>query len=130
MSMQAVRDKGVDQMAKNAEKMVNRTNQNLKSDRIEIGCNVVVPVPEFDRSKTDAANIAGVVWAIEDDGGVRIRTVHGGLEGILHSNQFSVMPERLIRLADTKAMPKLSIRTAARAESIVGGQGRLPDGIQ
>ena len=82
-----------------------------------------MPIADVDRAKVDHRNLLGVVTALESEDGVRIRTIHGALDGVFYRNQYTVAPQKFLRIGDTTAQPKLSVRQAAKLESIVGGQG-------
>ena len=112
-----------DKQARQAETMMATTYKKLKRGDVHIGQNVLVPIADVDRAKVDHRNLLGVVTALESEDGVRIRTRHGALDGIFFRNQYTVAPQKFLRIGDTSAQPKLSVRQAAKLESIVGGQG-------
>ena len=56
-------------------------------DEVEIGCNVVVPIPNVDRGKGDPKNIMAMVQ-IKSEKGYRLATKQGILLGSYTRNQF------------------------------------------
>ena len=94
---------------------------------IGVGTNVLVYVPDVDRSKTDQLNLLGVTSELVDIEAqrIRVRTQHGELQGVLSPNMYDVCKYDFLSLSDVREEPKLSIRSAAKADSITGGQGML-----
>ena len=92
-----------------------------------IAINVLVYVPDVDRSKTDQLNLLGVTSELVDIEAqrIRVRTQHGKLQGVLSPNMYDVCKYDFLSLSDVREEPKLSIRSAAKADSITGGQGML-----
>ncbi len=105
-------------------------SQSLKKKKagdgdLVLGQTILINVSEFDRGKTDARNLIGVITEIVDQegGAVVVQTAHGRLEGVFHANQYTIPSEQLIDIADVKAEPVISVREAVRLESLTGGQG-------
>lgn len=61
-------------MEKQANRMISRSNKVL--EEVDIGCNVVIPIPVVDRGKGDPRNVMAVVHA-KSDKGYRLATKHG-----------------------------------------------------
>lgn len=119
------RNQGLKSQKKQADYMLGASRKRMKTNTIEIGTNIAIPIPVFDRAKLDAQNVIGVVSSIEDQalGAINIWTQHGALDGVYFPNQYTVLPERHLHIKDVMANPKLSLRKIASLQSISGGQG-------
>ncbi|KAI4455650.1 hypothetical protein MML48_9g00000106 [Holotrichia oblita] len=74
----AAREKAHLNLAKQAQRM------KLASDsihaRVEIGDNIIIPIPDVDRAKADLRNIIGVVLQMDEQGLHKIGTKYGILD--------------------------------------------------
>ncbi|KAI1717241.1 DUF236 repeat domain-containing protein [Ditylenchus destructor] len=88
---------------------------------IPVGQTVRVPVPVFDRAKTDPRNLLGVVMAA-DDGFYSIGTGAGILKEKYTRNQIEPSSSQFV---SKESVPdkEISLRTAVGADSLSGGQG-------
>ena len=99
-----------------------RRSKKMLNNEVEIGDNVLVFVPEFDKNRSCTRNVlAVVIKKIEDR--VIVATEYGGLNGALSKNQYSVCKRRLLTLQDVKEDPSLSIREIVAKSNVTGGQG-------
>ena len=106
-------------LKKHAQKMVGRTNKNLKG--VEIGHCVTVPVSQFDKGCGDPNNVIGIILA-KKDGNYQIGTRGGVIDRWMPRNAFEAVTFRGLGEED---VPKftLSIREIVRKLSIGNGQG-------
>ncbi|KAI1698203.1 putative SCAN domain-containing protein 3-like [Ditylenchus destructor] len=88
---------------------------------IPVGQTVRVPVPVFDRAKTDPRNLLGVVMDA-DDGFYSIGTGAGILKEKYTRNQIEPSSSQFV---SKESVPdkEISLRTAVGADSLSGGQG-------
>ena len=91
-------------------------------DKVEIGCNVVVPIPNVDRGKGDPKNIMAMVQ-IKTEKGYRLATKQGILLGSYTRNQFEPSDSLFLKPSDILADNFISFRQAVRLNSICDGQG-------
>ena len=105
---------------KQAERMVSETAKRFKP--AAIGDNVLVPVPEVDRGRTDFRNIPGVVTSVGTDGTYVIGTKSGTLKQPYVRSQF-----RQAAMLDISDVPEKEtcVREVAKMESLCHGQGFL-----
>ena len=97
--------------------MLDRSNKVL--DEVEIGCNVVVPIPNVDRGKGNPKNIMAVVQS-KTEKGYRLQ---GILLGSYMRNQFEPTDSLFLKPSDILADNFISFRQAVRLNSICDGQG-------
>jgi hypothetical protein len=67
--------------------MLSRSNNIL--EEVDIGCNVLIPIPQVDRGKGDPKNIMAIVHE-KTYKGYRLTTKHGILLGSQTRNQFEL----------------------------------------
>ncbi|XP_050065514.1 KRAB-A domain-containing protein 2-like [Aphis gossypii] len=70
-----------------------KTDSILKYPVVSIGTNVMLPVPEVDRSKGDSRNIIGVIMEVTTDDLYKIGTKNGIIAQLFSRNQFSSCDE-------------------------------------
>ena len=92
-----------------------------KLNPADIGDNVTVRIPEFDRGRGDHSNILAVVLS-EHEGMYKLGTRHGKLEGSYSRNQFGLCEEKFLT-SDEVPDKQISLRSAANLESVGTGQG-------
>ncbi|KAI4467867.1 hypothetical protein MML48_2g00021012 [Holotrichia oblita] len=84
----AAREKAHLNLAKQAQRM------KLASDsihaRVEIGDNIIIPIPDVDRAKADLRNIIGVVLQMDEQGLHKIGTKYGILDKLYCSDELHV----------------------------------------
>ena len=78
-----------------------------------VGDTVLVPIPDLDRGRCEYPNLKAVVH----------RCKSGVLDQWYSRNQFQPTVEKFMNIADVPVEIEVSLRTAARQESIGGGQG-------
>ncbi|CAG2239923.1 unnamed protein product [Mytilus edulis] len=111
-------------LSKQAEKMVARSNQILRP--VQVGDNVTVPIPSVDRGRGDPRNLLCIV--LEHDQTIdqfKLGSKDGILNGSYSRNQFTFSPIHSLALQDANTLVELSVRGAARQQSIGDGQGFL-----
>ncbi|KAG8173715.1 hypothetical protein JTE90_023691 [Oedothorax gibbosus] len=83
---------------------------------VEVGANVLVPIPEVDRAKADFRNLLGVVVEKQDDLH-RIGTAEGILNKLYCRSEFDTTA-KFVTLEDVPIEKAVSLRTAARKAAI------------
>jgi hypothetical protein len=81
-----------------AQKMVKRSRRVMVEG--SIGDNVTVPIPSFDRGRTDPRNLIGVITDKDENGLYRIAVKSGMLEGKFTRNQFDICAYALYSIND------------------------------
>ena len=114
------RNMAVRQQQKQAQKMLSETAKRFKP--AELGDNVVVPIPEVDRGRTDFRNLPGVITSVGGDGTYTIGTQQGVLKQSYVRSQFIPTNTPLIAATDVPTK-QVSLREAAQSESLAHGQG-------
>ena len=107
-------------MENQANKMVVRSNRILRP--VDIGDSVLVPIPSVDRGRGDPRNLLCYVLE-ENDGHFKLGTKHGVLNLNFSRSQFTPTSCEGLRREDIKEDLVLSVREAAREQSIADGQG-------
>ena len=102
-----------------AKKMTKNSNSILQP--LNIGDNVRVPIPRFDRGRSDPPNLLGVVTNISQ-GKYDIGTTVGHLERTFSRNQIEKCPSKIITENDVPEKT-LSVRSAVAENSVANGQG-------
>lgn len=103
-----------------AEKMVVRSNRILRP--VSVGDNVLIPIPNVDRGRGDPRNILCCV--LEDkDGNYTLGTNYGTLNSQFARSQFTPTTFKGMSAENVKADITISVREAAREQSIGDGQG-------
>ena len=105
--------------------MLSRSNNIL--EEIDIGCNVLIPIPQVDRGKGDPKNIMAIVHE-KPDKGYRLATKHGILLGSYTRNQFELTDSLFWGPSDISIENCISLRRAVKADSLFEGQGFLKCG--
>ena len=109
-------------LSKQAERMVSRSNQILRS--IDIGDNVAIPIPSVDRGHGYPRNILCLVtYFISDIEQYKLGTRHGLLNLTFPRNQFIPSTFHVLSEADVDSNTEISVREAARLQSIGNRQG-------
>ena len=105
-----------------ADKMLERSAKRFKP--AEINDTVLVPIPDLDRGRCDYPNIKAVVLEIHPGGhSWKLGTKSGVLDQWYSRNQFQPTLEKFMSVEDVPLDKEISLRAAARAESVSGGQG-------
>ena len=121
---QSVRNQVRQNQKREAAKMLESARKKLKSAQVN-DC-VRVPVPIFDRAKTDQRNLLGVITEVDDKGMFTTATKHGLLAQKFSRNQFEVNDHGLMttdNIPIEKRHQSMSVREAAVASSLGHGQG-------
>ncbi|KAK9721761.1 hypothetical protein QE152_g20738 [Popillia japonica] len=90
--------------------------------RVEIGDNIIIPIPDVDRAKADLRNIIGVVLQMDEQGLHKIGTKYGILDKLYCRSEFNVSKEKFLVLEEVPET-NLSLRTAAKTAALGTGQG-------
>lgn len=88
-----------------------------------VGSTVVIPVPQVDGDRVNAGSVLAVVLDVTEDGLYRLGTQGGVISQLYRRSQFSTCP---VDLLDAKTVPrenKISLCSAATAQSVAHGQG-------
>ena len=83
----------------------------------------MVPIPDVDRGRADLRNIKAIVKKVNGDGMYELGTEFGTLEQLYSRNQFAPTLENFMCLSDVPTNCNISLREAARKNSIGLGQG-------
>ena len=108
-----------------AQRMVDRSNKILED--VDVGCNVLIPIPQVDRGKGDPRNLMAIVHE-KTEKGYRLATKHGILLGTYTRNQFEPADSLFLTPSDISFDNFISLRRAVKADSICEGQGFLKYG--
>ena len=105
-----------------ADKMLERSAKRFKP--AEINDTVLVPIPDVDRGRCDFPNIKAVVVEKHKDGHLwKLGTKSGVLDQWYSRNQFQPTLEKFLSIEEIPMDKEISLRAAARSESVTGGQG-------
>ena len=109
-----------DALEKQASKMVVRSNRILRP--VCVGDNVYVPIPSVDRGHGDHRNLLCCIIA-EVGKNFKLGNVYGTLETMYCRSQFT--PTSFQRMTEANGIKdvNITVRGAARAQSIGDGQG-------
>ena len=88
-----------------------------------VGDTVMVPVPEVDRGRCEFRNIKAVVVDCQPNALYRLGTKSGLLKQAYSRNQFTPVKEKFLEVSDVPQDKEISLREAARGESVGNGQG-------
>ena len=90
----------------------------------EVGDTVLVPIPDLDRGRCEYPNLKGIILEMHPNGSMwKIGCKSGVLDQWYSRNQFQPTLEKFMNVEDVDIEKEVSLRAAARAESIGGGQG-------
>ena len=104
-----------------ADKMKERSA--ARFDCVLVDTNVIVPIPDVDKSRLDPLNITAIVLEIRDQIQYELACKHGVLQGWFARNMFQPTAQNILTRADCDlAAPMLSIRSAAGKASLTSGQ--------
>ena len=101
-----------------AEKMKKKSDAKLSS--VSVGENVLIPIPDVDRARTDLRNVIAIVME-NNNGFYKLGTPHGILNSLYSRSQFTPCTADFFPLADMLHVEK-SLREIARNVSVTGGQ--------
>ena len=107
---------------KQAERMVSETAKRFKP--AALGDNVLVPIPDVDRGRTDFRNIPGVVTNVGTDGTYVIGTISGTLKQPYVRSQFIPTQAAMLNVTDVPEK-EISLREVAQKQSLCHSQGFL-----
>ncbi|XP_023241970.1 uncharacterized protein LOC111640202 [Centruroides sculpturatus] len=89
---------------------------------VEIGDNIIIPIPDVDRAKADLRNIIGVILQKDEQGLHKIGTKYGILDKLYCRSEFDMSKENFLPLEEVPET-NVSLRTAARRAALGTGQG-------
>ncbi|XP_051164968.1 SCAN domain-containing protein 3-like [Leptopilina boulardi] len=101
-------------LKRQAEKMLAHSNEKLRP--VPVGSNVVLGVPDVDRSRVAARNVLAVVEAVTPDGLHRLGTKDGTLHRQYARNEFTPADSRFITAQDVPPTT-LTLRKASALNS-------------
>ena len=105
-----------------ADKMVEKSAKRFKE--AEVYDTVLVPIPDVDRGRCEYPNLKAIVLEAHPSGHLwKLGCKSGVLDQWYSRNQFQPTLEKFMRVEDVPLETEVSLRTAARQESIGGGQG-------
>lgn len=117
----STRKRARDGLVKQAERMIKRSR--IVNRAGDIGDNVTIPIPMFDRGRGDPRNIIGVLVDRDENDMYRIAVRAGVLKGKYSRNQFDLCTQKLYVMEDVKTDTEVGLRQAVQHESLCGGQG-------
>ena len=101
-------------------------------EKLSLGSIVLIRVDDVDRAKIDPTQIVGCVVEVTEKGSHRVATIHGVLKTTYCLSDLMYQKESTLEMhdlekvmVDWKTMPRISLTTAAKKRSVVGGQGYL-----
>jgi hypothetical protein len=103
--------------------MRNRSEKFLTE--VEIGQNVLIPIPNVDRGKGDPRNVMAVVTERVHNG-YKLGTSGGMLLGSYTRNEIELSDSQFLDTETVDKTSEISLRNAVRSVSVCGGQG-LPN---
>ncbi|CAF1128400.1 unnamed protein product [Adineta ricciae] len=105
-----------------ANEFLQNTAKRQKLADLDVGDNVLVPLPDIDRGPTDARNVLAVIMEIKNDK-FKLGAEHGLINGYYSFNQISKAPGTPTLLIDNiNEGTQKSLREIAKSQSITGGQ--------
>ena len=105
-----------------ADKMLERSTKRFKE--AQVGDTVLVPIPDLDRGRCEYPNLKAIILEMHPNGSMwRLGCKSGVLDQWYSRNQFQPTLEKFMNVEDVDIEKEVSLRAAARAESIGGGQG-------
>jgi hypothetical protein len=121
-------EKNIASERKNASESMKRQATRMRnlSERIlsdvDIGTNVLIPIPNVDRGKGDPRNVLAVVIN-KDELGYKLGTKSGTLRGLYTRNQFELSNSKFLDIGSINNENELSLRQAVSSVSLCDGQG-------
>ncbi|CAF5057243.1 unnamed protein product, partial [Rotaria sp. Silwood1] len=120
-----VRQDAKEGQKRQAEEFLQNTSKKQKLANLNVGDNVLVPVPDVDRGPTDARNILAVIMGTAHDK-YKLGTQNGVLLGYYSYHQVCKAPGLpTLFIHDVQNDEPKSLREIARLQSVTGGQGLL-----
>ncbi|CAF4145939.1 unnamed protein product, partial [Adineta steineri] len=120
-----IREVGRHGQKRQADEFLQNITKRHKLADLNVGDNVLVPVPDVDRGPTDARNVLAVIIVIKDDK-YKLGVEQGVINNYYSFNQFSKAPGiPTILIRDVDQSIKKSLREVVRLQSVTGGQGFL-----
>ncbi|CAF3516224.1 unnamed protein product [Rotaria socialis] len=108
-----------------ADEFLRNTAKRHKLADLNVGDNVLIPVPDVDRGPTDARNVLAVVMEIKDDK-YKLGVEQGIINGYYSFHQISkATGTSTILVENVDQGIKKSLREVVKLQSITGGQGML-----
>ena len=105
-----------------ADKMLERSTKRFKE--AEINGTVLVPIPDVDRGRCDYPNLKAIVLEQHPNGHLwKLGCESGVLDQWYSRNQFQPTTTKFMTVSEVPLEKEISLRAAAKAESISGGQG-------
>ena len=102
--------------------MLERSTKRFKE--AQVGDTVLVPIPDLDRGRCEYPNLKAIILEMHPNGSMwRLGCKSGVLDQWYSRNQFQPTLEKFMNVEDVDIEKEVSLRAAARAESIGGGQG-------
>ena len=98
------------------------TEHGRSTTNVEIGQNVLIPIPNVDRGKGDPRNVMAVVTERVHNG-YKLGTSGGMLLGSYTRNQFELSDSQFLDKETVDKTSEISLCNAVRSVSVCGGQG-------
>ena len=99
-----------------------KIDQNKLLTEVEIGQNVLIPIPNVDRGKRHPRNVMAVVTERVHNG-CKLGTSGGMLLGSCTRNQFELSVSQFLDKETVDKTSEISLHNAVRSVSVCGGQG-------
>ena len=127
-----LRREAMNNLVKQARKMQWVASKHSDHDIIPVGTIVRIAAPDVDRARADPASIVAVIVETTQKGMYRLATAHGVITPMFYRGAIDPVPSTNPSnhnlqsvLANWATMPKISVPTAVRKQSLFGGQGFL-----
>ena len=104
-----------------ADKMLELSSRRF--GEAEVGTTVLLAIPDVDKGRCEFPNLLCVVLEKSAGGLYKLGCKTGKLESLYSRNQFSPTMTSFLKLEEVDMEREVPVRTAAREESMGGGQG-------
>jgi hypothetical protein len=116
-------EKNITSERRNASESMKRQATRMRNlSDVDIGTNVLIPIPNVDRGKGDPRNVLAVVIN-KDELGYKLGTKSVTLRELYTRNQFELTDSKFLDIGSINNENELSLRQAVRSVSLRDGQG-------
>ncbi|XP_043485342.1 KRAB-A domain-containing protein 2-like [Leptopilina heterotoma] len=118
----SARQEAAERLERQAKKM--KTVSDKHHEAIEVGDNIIIPIPDVDKAKSDLRNVVGVVLEIEHDL-FKVGTRHGIINRLYSRSEFEKCKTNFIDKEEVLHNESISLSSVATQQSNTSGQGYL-----
>ena len=126
------RNEALKNLVKQARKMQHLASKQSTHDIIPVGTVVRIAAPDVDRARGDPTSIVAIIVETNRKGMYRLATKHGVITPMFFRASIDAVPNSCAGnhnmesvLQNWNTLPKISVPTAVRRQSLFGGQGFL-----